>query len=91
MSDGLLNPRNLASAVAFDRARELFDVLRTADDPDEIGDAIEAAASDADLAQAVIFQLVVFARWNDEGETRTGVELVANAMNAPGQLWRPPT
>jgi hypothetical protein len=46
-----------------------------------MADAMEAAASDSDLAEAVMFRLLVIARgWATEDDQMTGVEMVANAM-----------
>lgn len=90
MTDPLLTPRSLQSAIAFDKAAEILATLQSSNSPDDLGDAIEAAASDADLAQAVIYRLLVVARgWDDAGDTRTGVELVANALHATPDLWLP--
>lgn len=57
-------------------------------DGDRIADALEAAASDSDLANALLFLLVARVRGWDEG--RTGVEFVADSYGpSRGPLWTP--
>lgn len=82
----LLAPVSLQSAIDFDRAAELLAVLATSTDGDEIADALEVAASDAELAHALLYRLVCLCRgWE---ETRSGVELVAGSGVTP-ELWTP--
>jgi hypothetical protein len=86
-TDPLLRPRNLQTAAQFDKATEILKTVMTSTDADVMGEAIEAAASDADLAHAVIFRLVVLARgWAKLGDEETGVELVARALAPPEGL-----
>lgn len=83
---GAMDPRSLVNAITFDKARELCEVLESTHDADELGEAIEAAASDPDLATAVMYWLVTRVRGWDE--QRTGVELAALEPTA-ADLWTP--
>lgn len=88
MSDELLRPRNLQTAAAIDQAGEIVSELLQGNDPDRLSDALETAASDSDLAHAVMFRLLAAVRgWE---ETRSGVEFVAASLEPlPGVLWTP--
>lgn len=83
----LLRPLNLQSAVTIDQARDIVAVITSSTDADEIADALEAAASDSDLAHAVMFALVCRLNgWPDQ----TGVEIVASSYEPhAGDLWTP--
>lgn len=86
----LLQPKNLRTAATMDKATEIMRELLHGENPDAMAEAMEAAASDADLAEAVIFRLVVAARgWADENNQETGVELVARALRPPVGLVVP--
>ncbi len=89
----LLKPTNLRNAATFDKATDILKEILHSDNPDVIGDALEAAASDADLAEAVMFRLLVVVRgWATEDNQQTGVEMVAQAMKpselvVPSHMW----
>jgi len=88
--DALMRPTNLRTAAQFDKATEIMQTLLSSTSADEMGEAMEAAASDADLAQAVIFRLTVVARgWADEQTQQTGVEMVSAALAGDGKLVLP--
>lgn len=81
-----MEPWALRNAATFEKAREITDVLDASTDADEIGEAIEAAASDPDLANAVIFYLLCKTRGWDE--QRTGVEMAAIQPTVT-DIWTP--
>lgn len=85
MSDAL-HPQRLRNAVSFERARELVDVALTSNNGDEIADALEAAASDSDVAHAVMFLFLGRIRGFPEA---TGVEF-ANTRPTINSLYIPP-
>jgi hypothetical protein len=90
MGNPFLSQRNILTAIAFDKAQEILSTLLRSEDPDELGDAMEAAASDSDLAEAVIFRLLVLAKgWEDNEDGVSGVEMVSRALEPQLSLWTP--
>ncbi len=81
----------LRDAVRAERAFELYQAIVDGDgDGDQMADAIEAAANDADVAMLVMMRLALEAR-GIEWESGTGVEFISAALTAKEALWTPST